>query len=205
MKDKKQFHFLLGKSREMFMKHGVKSLTMDEIAKEMGMSKKTIYQFVENKAELINLTMKDFLEEERRLMEVILKKSGNSVEEMISMMEYWLQVVREFNAKTLNEVQKYYPETWKMYNEYRFNFMLGLIKNNLENGVKEGYYRGDLDADVISKIYILAVEILLNQDLFPTRQYAFLNIYREFLGYHFRGIVSAKGLKYLDSHNIFKT
>ena len=193
------------KSRELFLKRGVKSLTMDEIAKEMGMSKKTIYQFVENKGDLIKLTMQDFLEEERGLMVAILKNSSNSIEEMISMIEYWLQVVREFNANTLNEIQKYYPESWNQYNEYRFNFMLGLIRGNLQNGVKEGYYRPDLDTDIISKIYILAAEVLLNQELFPTKQYTYLNIYREFLGYHLRGIVSAKGLKYLDGHNLFKS
>ena len=129
MKEHKQYQALLNKSRELFMKNGVKSLTMDEIAKEMGMSKKTIYQFVDNKSELINLTMKDFLDQERNLMDAILKNSANSVDEMISMIDYFLQVVREFNAATLHDVQKYYPETWKMYNEYRFNFMLGLIKN----------------------------------------------------------------------------
>ena len=204
MKDEKQYKALLLKSRELFLKHGVKSLTMDEIAKEMGMSKKTIYQFVENKGELVNLTMQDFLNQERQLMEIILKNSTNSVDEMISMIEYWLQVVREFNANTLNEIQKYYPEAWKLYNEYRFNFMLGLIKGNLEHGVKEGYYRDNLDTDIISKIYILAVEVLLNQALFPTKQYTYLNIYREFLSYHLRGIVSTEGLKYLEGHNLFR-
>jgi AcrR family transcriptional regulator len=205
MKENKQYQALLMKSRELFMKHGVKSLTMDDIAKEMGMSKKTIYQFVDNKCELILLTMQDFLAEERALMDTILKNSSNSVDEMIRMIDYWLQVVREFNATTLNEVQKYYPETWKMYNDYRFNFLLGLIKVNLENGVKEGYYRIDMDTDIISKIYVLATEILLNQELFPAKQYTYLNIYREFLGYHLRGIVSTKGLNYLNEHNLFKS
>lgn len=205
MKDNKQYQALLSKSRELFMKHGVKSLTMDEIAKQMGMSKKTIYQFVENKGDLIKVTMQDFLQEEEKHMVGIMKNSVNAVDELINMIDYFLQVVREFNATTLNEVQKYYPETWNVYNEYRFNFMLGLIRDNLKNGVKEGYYRADLDTDIISKIYVLAVEILLNQEVFPAKQYSFLTIYREFLSYHLRGIVSAKGLKYLDGHNLFKS
>jgi len=204
MKDKKQLQALLMKSRELFMKHGVKSLTMDEIAKEMGMSKKAIYQFVENKSDLIRLTLEDFLEEERKLLHGILKNSTNSVDEMIKMIDYFLQVVREFKGSTIHELETYYPQTWKVYNEYRFNFMLGLIKTNLENGVKEGFYRDHMDIDIISKIYILANDILLNQDLFPTDKYPYLNLYREFLGYHLRGIVSAKGLKYLNDHNLFK-
>ncbi len=188
----------------MFMKNGVKSLTMDEIAKELGMSKKTIYQFVDNKAELVKLTLHDFLEEERAQMEGILKSSTNSIEEMIKMIEYVLQVVREFKADAMHDLQKYYPETWDMYNDYRFNFMLGLIRDNLKSGVKDGYYRKDLDTDIISKVYVLAVELLLNQEMFPSRQYTFLNIYREFLNYHLRGIVSPKGLKFIEEHNLFK-
>ena len=205
MKDNKQYLALLSKSRELFMKHGVKSLTMDEIAKQMGMSKKTIYQFVENKSELVKLTMQDFLDDEQKHMTAILKNSNNAVEELISMIDYFLHVVREFNADTLNEVQKYYPETWTVYTEYRFNYMLGLVEQNLKKGVVEGFYRENLDTDIISKIYVLAVEILLNQELFPTKQYSFLNIYREFLGYHLRGIVSAQGLKYIEEHNLFKS
>ncbi len=187
------------------MKHGVKSLTMDEIAKQMGMSKKTIYQFVRNKSDLVKLTMQDFLGDERKLIEGILKNSDNSVDEMISMIDYFLQVVREFNPTTLNDVQKHYPDTWEMYNDYRFNFMLRLIKDNLAKGVQEGYYRNDLDTDIIAKVYIMAIEILLNQEVFPAKEYSFLNIYREFLGYHLRGIVSANGLKYLEGHNLFKS
>jgi TetR/AcrR family transcriptional regulator, cholesterol catabolism regulator len=205
MKENKQYLALLTKSRELFMKHGVKSLTMDEIAKQMGMSKKTIYLFVENKADLVKITMQDFLQEEQNHMSAIMKNSNNSVDELINMIDYFLQVVREFNATTLNEVKMYYPETWQVYNEYRFNYMLGLIEDNLKKGVAEGFYRANMDTDIISKIYILAVEILLNQELFPTKQYSFVNIYREFLSYHLRGIVSEKGLKYIDGHNLFKS
>ncbi|MDB5284174.1 MAG: TetR/AcrR family transcriptional regulator [Bacteroidota bacterium] len=187
------------------MKHGIKTLTMDEIAKGLGMSKKTIYQFVDNKSELVKLTLSDYLDEERSQLEIILKNSSNSVEEMIKMIEYFLQVLGEFNATALYDLQMYYPETWDMFNDYRFNFMLGCINDNLQNGVKQGYYRKDLKTEIIAKIYILGVETLFNQDLFPAKQFAFLNIYREYLNYHLRGIVSAKGLKYIEQHNLFKS
>ena|SRR5579863_3231320 len=202
MKDKKQLHFLLSKSRELFMKFGMKNLTMDEIAKEMGMSKKTIYQYVENKSELVKLTLQDYLAEERQQVEDILRNSSNSVEQMIKMIEYLLQVVREFNTSAIYDLQKYYPEAWNIYNEYRFNYMRACINDNLRNGVKQGYYRKDLDTDIISRIYVMGVEILKNQDLFPMQEYMFFNIYREFLNYHLRGIVSLKGLKYLEEHNL---
>lgn len=105
---------LLHKSREMFMRSGVKSMTMDDIARELGMSKKTIYQFVGNKAELVNKVLNEYLSEERKQVETILSKSANAVDGMINMVEYLLNVLHDFNPASLNDLQKYYPEAWKI-------------------------------------------------------------------------------------------
>ena len=178
MKDNKQLNVLLLKSRELFMRHGLKKLTMDEIAKELGMSKKTIYQFVENKSELVRLTLEHYLQEERGQVEEIMSKSVNSVEEMVEIIIYFLEVLHEFNAVAMQDMQRYYPAACALYNDYRFNFMLKCIEGNLRNGVAQGYYREDLETDIISKIYILGMEVLYNQELFPSKHYLFLNIWR---------------------------
>ncbi len=178
---------------------------MDDIARELGISKKTIYCFVENKAELVKLTMQNYLNQEREQLEAILKSSKNSVDEMIQMASYFFNQVREFNPSALNDLHKYYPETWAIYNEYRFHFILGMITRNLESGIKQGLYRDDLNADVIAKIYIASVDVLINQQLFPSKKYVFIDTYKEYLNYHLRGIVSTQGLKYLEQHNLFKT
>ncbi|HWB63640.1 MAG TPA: TetR/AcrR family transcriptional regulator [Chitinophagales bacterium] len=204
MKEKQQYKTLLAKSREMFMKYGLKSLTMDDIARALGMSKKTIYQFVENKGELIKLTLLDYLEEERKQLDAFLKQSNNSVDELIQMYQYFLAVTHEFNSATINDMQAYYPDSWDVYNEYRFNFFLKRINANLETGVKQGFYRKELKTDIVSRFFVLGFEMLLNQKLFPQGEFVFVEIYREFLDYHLRGIVSEKGLKYLEQHNLFK-
>ncbi len=195
---------LLQKTGELFKKYGVKSYTMDDVAKELGMSKKTIYQFVENKAELVRLTMQAYLEAEQNQLEGILTASKDSIDEMIHMVAYFYNQVREFNPSVLNDLQKYYPETWEIYNNYRFDFMLAMITKNIKSGVAQGVYRPDLDADVIAKIYIANIDVLINQDIFPSKKYVFIDTYKEYLNYHLRGIVSEKGLKYLEQHNLFK-
>jgi len=201
----KQLVHLLQKSGELFKKYGVKSYTMDDVAKELGMSKKTIYQFVENKAELVKLTMEQYLAEERTQLEAILKTSKNSVDEMIQMVAYFFNQVREFNPSALNDLQKYYPETWTIYNEYRFDFMLRMLTKNMEDGIEQGLYRNDLNSNTIAKIYIGTIDVLINQQFFPSKKYVFIDTYKEYLNYHLRGIVSAKGLKYLEQHNLFKS
>lgn len=204
MKEEGQLKHIVLKSRELFMRNGIKNLTMDQIAKDLGMSKKTIYQFVENKSELVQLTLQNYLEEERGQMENVLKNPANSVDEMIKMIAYLLGVLQGFQASAMTDLQKYYPEAWRMYDDYRTNFMLGRIKDNLSSGVTQGYYRNDLNTDIIARIYVLAIELLINQELFPASEYEFSKIYSEFLNYHLRGIVSLKGLNYLEEHNLFK-
>ncbi len=201
----KQLVLLLEKSADLFKKYGIRNLTMDDVAKELGMSKKTIYRFVENKAELVKLTLQNYLDAERKQLEAMLKPAENSVDEMIHMIAYFFNQVSDFNPSALTDMQKYYPETWDIYNKYRFHFMLNRIEENLKNGVKQGVYRNDLDADIISKIYIGGIDMLVNQDLFPAKRYVYIEIYKQYLNYHLRGIVSPKGLKYLEQHNLFKS
>ncbi|MFN8297596.1 MAG: TetR/AcrR family transcriptional regulator [Chitinophagales bacterium] len=200
-----QFSLLLERSRELFMRHGVKSLTMDDIARELGMSKKTIYQYVDNKSELVQLTLEGYLNEERDSVTRMVTEARNSVDCIIVLVSYFLNQTREFNPYVLNDLQRYYPASWNVLNEYRYNYFKNIIAKNIEEGIKEGLYRPDLDADVISKIYIKGFEILLDQELFPQKDYVFVSVYKEFLNYHLRGIVSQKGLKLLEEHNIFKT
>ncbi|MCW5908120.1 MAG: TetR/AcrR family transcriptional regulator [Chitinophagales bacterium] len=204
MKDR-HLQLLIEKASDMFKRYGIKSLTMDDIARELGMSKKTIYRFVDNKADLVKMVMLDYLETERAHMEGILKTSKNSVDEMIQIADYFFNQMREFNAYALHDLKKYYPETWNIYNDYRFNFVLTRINDNLKSGIKQGVYRTNINSDILSKIYIGGIDILLNQELFPIKNYAFVTLYKEYLNYHLRGIVSDKGLKLLEQHNLFKS
>lgn len=199
-----QQQFLFQKSAELFKKHGVKNLTMDDVAKELGMSKKTIYRFVQDKADLVRKAMEIYLAGDKEQLEAIVRKSENAVEGMIQMIAYFFNQVTEFDTSALVDIQKYYQDSWEMYNDYRYKYVLSLIADNLRNGIKQGFYRNDFDADIISKIYISAVDVLIDQRLFPSKKYAFIDIYKEFLKYHLRGVVSPKGLEYLEQHNLFR-
>lgn len=198
-----QFQSLLIKSRDLFIKYGVKSLTMDEIARELGMSKKTIYLHVENKADLVMKVVTLYLDDEKKQMDLILHNSKNSIEEMVHMMRYLLTNFSELNTSAIYDMQKYYPKAWSMFNEYRNNYVLERIKDNLKKGIEQGVYRNDMEPEVIGRIYVAGIDMMLNQHVFPSKQFQFLNIYRQFINYHLRGIVSVKGLKFLEQHNFF--
>ncbi len=202
--ENRQLTELIQKSGDLFKAHGVKHLTMDEIARQLGMSKKTIYKFVDNKAALVKLVMTDYLGKERGQMDAILVNSKNSVDEMMQIVAYSLTQIRGFNSTVIDDLKKYYPETWEIFNEYSYGYVLERITANLVNGVKDGYYRNDLDVDVISKIYVAGIDVLLNQQVFPAGKYVFISLYQQYLNYYLRGIVSPAGLKILEQHKLFK-
>ncbi len=204
MKDAPQAALFL-KASELFKKHGVKSLTMDDVAREMGMSKKTIYRYVKDKRELVRLSMEFYLKADQQELDAILKQSGNAVDEMIRMVMYFITQTKELDISVLLDVQKYYSETWELYDNYRNKYILSLIAGNLENGIKEKYYRDDFNPDIISRVFIRGVDILTDPRLFPANKYVFADLYREFIQYHLRGVLSPKGLEYIEQHNLFKS
>lgn len=195
---------LLQKSRELFMKFGIKNLTMDDIARELCISKKTIYQSVDNKAELVEKVIQNYLEEEGSDLDAIYSKSGNAVEEIIAIIDYFISRMREFNSTAVYDMKKHYPSAWSLYNRYRFDSALRRVTENLQRGVNEGSYRADINTDTIARIYIGGIDNLLNPEYFPVKEYQFLEIYKEYLNYHLRGIVTLKGLKILEANNLFK-
>lgn len=196
------FEQILAKSRELFMKYGVKTLTMDDIAKELGMSKKTIYQYVHSKADLVLKSTKEYIKQETIILNKIQKESHTALEEMVKMIAYLSQHFKEFNTATFYDLKKHYIDSFEIVDEYRQKQVLKRIHQNLENGIKQGYYRANINADVVSKFYIASFDTLIDQHLFPAKKTSFYDIYKEYLHYHLHGILSEKGLKELQQSKL---
>ena len=191
---------LLEQARQMFVKQGIKSLTMDEIAQKMGMSKKTIYVLVRDKSELVLEVIERYINNEKKISEEIRAKAVNPIEEMILVMAHVLQQTKELNPQVLFDMQKYYPESWQIYHHYRQSYFFDFIQSNIKNGIKDGYYHNNFKIDMVVKFYIGSVSIISDQILFPSKYYTFVSVLQEYIQYHLRSIVTTKGLEELQKH-----
>ncbi len=200
-----QLDNIISKSAELFLRYGVKSLTMDEIAKQLGMSKKTIYLYVANKSDLIQKVMQAHLDRETAFIKEVQKTSQNALEENLRMITFMSGELQEFKSVTFFELQKYYPESYALFNEHREKVALKHILNNLKAGIKEGLYRKDIDAEIVSRIFVSALDILIDQQRFPTKKYNFFVLYKEFVNYHLGGILTPKGVTYLEQSKLLKS
>lgn len=177
------------------MRYGIKSVTMDDIARELGISKKTLYKFVENKADLIQKIFHEYIKCEKGEMDQILHASANAIEEIQNIGKYVIQQLRELAPTVLYDLQKYYRESWTLLQSLHQQYIYQVIKANLERGIKEGLYREDLDSDIIAKLYVGKTSLLVDEGLFPLKRYDKGSLFKEYIKYHVQGIASPKGLK----------
>ncbi len=191
---------ILTEVESMFMRYGLKSVTMDDISRSLGISKKTLYQHVENKADLINQVMLKHINDETAAIEEIHKKAENAIDEILKIAAYVAELLRGMSPTTLYDLKKYYWKSWKLVESLHLKQIYLVIKENLEWGKREGLYRDDIDTDILAKLYIGMSDIIVDDTLFSLTEYNRETLHGEFIRYHIHGIASKSGLKLLEKY-----
>ena len=182
------------------MRFGIKSVTMDDIARELGMSKKTLYQYVDNKTDLIEQIFHQHIEEEKKVMEAIRNSSTDAVDEILKIAMYVVEKLRELSQTTVYDLQKYYRNTWKQMDALHQRHVYTIIKENLERGVRQGVYRSNLNPDIIAKLHVGKTSLVADEEMFPAREYDIKTLYWEYIYYHIHGVASAEGQRLLEKY-----
>lgn len=180
----------------VFMRFGIKSVTLDDLCRELGMSKKTLYKYFEDKNDLIKKTFEFHLENDKQQCLYFNKVGENAVDSLIQLSRYIMATFTEINPAIFYDLKKYYPETWKLMDEHKHGFIHTKIKENVLRGVKEGLYRDNMNEDIIAELYVNSIDVLTNSPSL-TGKYKISDIYKEVIRYQIRGIVSDKGIEYL--------
>jgi TetR/AcrR family transcriptional regulator, cholesterol catabolism regulator len=185
---------ILLKVRELYNKYGIKSITMDDVAIELGISKKTLYQYVTDKDDLVG----KFIDYEIILrQEEIYKcnKTGhNAIEELFEISIFMNKFMKDQNPATEHDLKKYYPHHYNKTVKTRRERIFSYILLNLKKGKEEGLYREELNEEVIAKLYLSRVENIHLNDLFTVEEFTSLRLFIELLNYHIRGIATENGI-----------
>ena len=186
---------ILTKAEEMYMRYGIKSVTMDDIAKELGISKKTLYQYVDNKTDLIEKVIQEHVRVEVEEIEKIIEESSDPIQEMLNIAQYVTQQMKNLSPTTVYDLKKYHKDCWKLMESLHQHHVYKSIKNNIERGIEQGIYRANISPDVISRLYIGSIYLIVDENLFPSRVYPRPSLIHEYITYHILGIASDEGLK----------
>jgi AcrR family transcriptional regulator len=193
---------IIEKARELFMQYGLKSISMDDVARTLGISKKTLYQCVNNKADLIKRGLVMHIEEEKLVLEEIHQSAKNAIDEMIKISKYVSQTLQKVNPSVIHELQKYYQSSWELMESLHVEHTYFLIKKNIEKGIEEGLYREDVHPDITAKLYIGRMDLVVDKSLFPIGEYTFSQIHNNMITYHLYGIMSKKGREIFEAYNV---
>ena len=189
---------ILLKVRDLYMKYGIKSITMDDIAMELGISKKTLYQYVTDKDDLVG----KFIDNEILLrQEEICKcfKIGfNAIEELFEISIFMNKIMRDQNPATEHDLKKYYPHHYQKIVKIRREGVYNYILLNLIKGKREGLYREEMNEEIIAKLYLSRAESIHLNDLFTVEEFTSRKLFMELLTYHVRGIATEQGITVLE-------
>ncbi|MFA6085298.1 TetR/AcrR family transcriptional regulator [Mucilaginibacter sp.] len=185
---------------ELFLQAGIKSVTMDDIAKHLGMSKKTIYHFFSDKNELVMaLINKRINEDETRILDII-QSSADVIEEMINMMKCSEEIFSRINPIVIHDLQKYHPDGWEIFLKFKSDFLVTKLEELLIKGIDQGFIRPELDVKILAKMRVNQVEMGFNQSIFPIAQFSTWKVQYQLLEHFNYGICTIKGHKLLNQY-----
>jgi AcrR family transcriptional regulator len=195
-----QIERIIEGGEELFLTAGIKSVTMDDIAKHLGMSKKTIYQFFKDKNELVIALVKKKLQEDEEQMSAIISKSGNVIEEMINMMKCSEEIFSRINPIVIHDMQKYHPDAWKQFQNFKSHVLVHTLEELLTKGIKQGYIRPEIDVKIIARMRVNQVELGFNASIFPVAEFNTWRVQQQFNEHFSYGICTLKGYKLLNQY-----
>ncbi|MFN4122661.1 MAG: TetR/AcrR family transcriptional regulator [Flavobacteriales bacterium] len=193
-----KFTEILQKAKEVFMRLGLKSVTMDDVSRELGISKKTLYQFVSDKNDLIIKSVELDLQENKCKVDAVMSMDENAIDQLLMVNNVVSEKMKQVHPSILFDMQKYYPEAWRLLIEHRQSYVVEIIAQNLKLGIAQGIYRQNLNIELIARLYTSKMEILSNEILFPIGKFGHDEVITEFMKYHFYGVVNEKGKQYLE-------
>ncbi|SDR98048.1 DNA-binding transcriptional regulator, AcrR family [Christiangramia echinicola] len=189
---------ILNTAAEMFLNYGFKSVTMDDIAERMGISKKTIYTHYSTKSKLVLATSHHVFENINCGIEQIREKKQNPIKENFEIKRFVIHHLKDEKTSPHFQLQKYYPKAFESLKNKQFELLDNCISDNINRGIESGDYRKDMPIEFISRIHFVGMMGIKDTNLFPVEKYSHAKLMDYFLEYHLRAICTPKGIETLE-------
>jgi len=193
MKDK-----ILDKASEMFLNFGFKSVTMDDLAEKMSISKKTIYSHFCNKTRLVEETTSKMFLCITTGIDAIRELDLNPIEEIYEIKKFMMENLKDEKSSCQYQLQKYYPKAYSTLMKKQFETMQDCVSKNLQRGVDDGYFRKEIDVDFITRVYFKGMTGIKDMETFPSEMFNMKYVVDSYIDYHVRGIATEKGIQTLE-------
>lgn len=183
---------------ELYRQFGIRSVTMDDVVQELGISKKTLYQYFKDKTDLVLAVMEYDFETKSKEYQACFNDQINAVEELINYSLIQLKIIVDHKPTLIYDLKKYYPSVFNHFNKLKREQIYNGLLSNLKRGKKEGLYRADINAEMIARLNLVRMEGLMSTKFFKQEEIISRDFFKEILKYHAYGIVNEEGRKILE-------
>ncbi|MEO5593776.1 MAG: TetR/AcrR family transcriptional regulator [Chitinophagaceae bacterium] len=180
---------------DLYMKYGIRSVSMDDIANHLGMSKKTIYQYYADKDELVDAVIEHKINHNESCCQLDKDKSENAIHELFLAMDMVLEMFRNMNASVLYDMQKYHPGAFLKFHKHKNDFLYTLIRENLVRGIKEDLYRDDININIVARFRVDSMLLAFDPEFQAKTKHNLADIEQEIILLYTHGLVNMKGYK----------
>ena len=188
------------KANELFRRYGIKSITMDEIATQLGVSKKTLYQYYSDKDELVEAVVVNIIHYAQNICECNKNDSKDAIHELFSAIEFVQEIFTDMNPAMMYDLERFHPKAFKHFLNYKNKFLYELIKANLRRGIEEELYRPEINIEIVAKFRLEGMMMAFNQDIFPATKYNLAELHTSLIEHFLFGVASLKGYKLINKY-----
>jgi AcrR family transcriptional regulator len=193
-----KFQEILEKTSELFLEFGIRNLNMDDISRSLGISKKTLYQYVKSKEDLIEkLFYYDEVKKDKEMAR-ILAKDLNAIETLVQVSIMVFEEMSRFNPKLTFELKKYYVPLFQQFMVRKQNLIFALISRNIEKGIAQGLYRNDINIELVAGLYVRNLVMMHNKDFCMVENITFEQLFEVMFENHIRAISTPEGIAYFE-------
>ena len=183
------------KAHELVMQYGIRSVSMDDIAGALGISKKTIYQYFADKDELVEAVIKDSIEDSQNCCLHDKAIAKDAIHEVFLAMEMMQEMFEEMNPSIIYDMEKFHPKAYAIFHQHKYNFLYQVLKDNLTRGIQEEIYRADINIEVLIKARLETMMLAFNQQIFPKNKFSLVEVEIHLTEHFLFGLASLKGHK----------
>lgn len=191
---------ILKTSLELFYKFGIKRVTMDDIAKELGMSKKTIYHHFKEKDDLVNTLCDTEMIKHEQIFDELFNESKNPIHEMMLISANMRKMMQHINPIFFLDLQKFHPQALNRFQEFKQNCAFKYIERNINKGIEAGFYRNEIDVEFTAKYRLSQLDMLLFGNYYSFEKISFTKSHELLLDMFVYGICTAKGHQLLNEY-----
>ncbi len=191
---------ILSAAFELFIHKGIKSVSMDDIAAQLSMSKKTLYKWFENKDQIVLGVIRHHLTQEEGECCRLVANADNALDELFKIMEWTKQTTADIHPSIFYDLEKYYPQAWQLWLAHKDEFILHHIIDNLRRGMAEGLYRPNLDVEVLARLRLNQIDLAINPTVFPSRRFSPQQVDLICLEHFMLGVATLKGHKLINQY-----